>query len=128
MTTMIPIRPRGITIIAILMIVFGSAEMVTGFTHNFFGLSTAFGMISTYSAAAIGAFYAVAGLLILTMRKWAAGLAIVCLMVVVAGRIALVAIGFFLIGSFEQTFAIVVGTSIAVAFAAYVGFKWSEFR
>jgi hypothetical protein len=128
MRTMNPIRPRGITIIAILMILFGCAEMVTGFTHNFFGISTTRGIISTYSASGLGALYAVAGLLVLTMRRWAAGLALVCLVVVIVGRIALVATGLFPVSSFEPTFAIVVGTSIAAAFAAYVGSKWSLFR
>ena len=123
-----PIRPRSITVIAILMIIFGCAEVVTAFTHDFFGISTAFSVMSTYSAAGIGALYAVAGLLILTMRKWAAGLALTCLALVIVGRVALVAIGFFPVSSFEQTFAIVVGTAIAIAFAGYVGLKWSLFR
>jgi hypothetical protein len=31
-------RPRGIIVVALLMIVFGCAEVVTALTHNFFGL------------------------------------------------------------------------------------------
>ena len=42
-------RPLGITIVAILMILFGLAEIVTGFTHNFFGVSTTLGALSAYS-------------------------------------------------------------------------------
>ena len=38
-------RPFGINIIAILMILFGFAELVTGFTHNFFGISTTPGLV-----------------------------------------------------------------------------------
>ncbi len=50
-------RPRSITIIAWLMIVFGGAEMLTGLTHGFLGLKTAQGAASAYLGAAIGALY-----------------------------------------------------------------------
>ena len=33
-------RPWGITIVAVLMILFGLAEVVTGFTHNFYDTGT----------------------------------------------------------------------------------------
>ncbi len=56
-------RPRSITIIAWLMIVFGGAELPTGFTHDFLGLKTAQGTASAYLGAAIGALYFAAGLL-----------------------------------------------------------------
>jgi hypothetical protein len=32
--------PFGIAVVAMLMILFGLAEVVTGFTHDFFGIST----------------------------------------------------------------------------------------
>ncbi len=58
-------RPRGgLTIVALLMIVFGLAELTTSFTHRFFGLSTAQVAASTYLGATIGTLYVVAGLLI----------------------------------------------------------------
>ena len=42
-------RPTGIMVVAILMIVFGLAEIATGFTHNFLGLlSTASVAVSTF--------------------------------------------------------------------------------
>src|SRR5215470_14414613 len=47
-------RPRGIIIVALLMIVFGLAELTTSFTHRFFGLSTAQVATSTYLGATIG--------------------------------------------------------------------------
>jgi predicted phage terminase large subunit-like protein len=53
--------------------------VITGFTHEFFGISTALGAISTFFASGIGTLYAVAELLILTMQKWAAALALACL-------------------------------------------------
>ena len=62
-------RPRSIAVIAWLMIVFGGAEVLTGFTHDFFGLKTTQGMVSAYAGAAIGALYSAAGLLILTMKR-----------------------------------------------------------
>ena len=121
-------RPLGIVIVAILMILFGLAEVVTGFTHNFFGISTSSISIFTYSAAAIGIFYVVAGLLSLTMKKWAAILAIVLLIADIVGRIALVATGLYPLNSAEQIFAIIVGTVIAAIFAIYIGLKLKSFR
>ena len=110
------------------MVLFGAAEVITTFTHNFFGISTALGPISTFLTSGIGTLYVVAGLLILTMYRWAAALALACLIVVVVGRIALVVSGLFPLDSFEQTFAITVGTGIAASFAIYVGWKWRAFR
>jgi hypothetical protein len=119
---------RGIAIVALLMIVFGVAEVVTGFTHHFFGISTSQAAIFTFAAAAIGTFYIVAGLLILTMKKWAAAVAIVLLGADIIGRIALAATGLYPLNSFLQVFAIIAGTAIAAIFAIYIGLKWSLFR
>ncbi len=121
-------RPRGIIIVSFLMILFGLAEVVTGFTHNFFGITTSNVSFFTYSSAAIGAFYVVAGLLILTMQKWAAALAIVLLGADIIGRVALIVVGLYPIGSLENTLAIIAGTVIAVIFAIYIGWKWKVFR
>ncbi len=121
-------RPTGIIIVAILMILFGLIEVVTGFTHEFLGISTSSATIFTYSAAAIGLFYVAAGLLILAMRKWAAALAIVFLIADIIGRIALVAAGLYPLDSTEQVFAIIMGTAIAAVFAIYIAWKWNSFR
>ena len=110
------------------MILFGAAEVITGFTHEFLGISTAAGAVSTLSGSGIGAFYTIAGLLILTMRRRAAAAALVCLLVVVVGRIALVVTGLFPVNSFKQTFAVTAGTGIATSFAIYIGWKWRAFR
>jgi len=40
----------------------------------------------------------------------------------------LVVTGLFPLDSFEQTFAITVGTGIAASFAIYIGCKWRAFR
>ena len=115
---------RRIAVVALLMILFGCAEVVTAFRHKFFGISTSTAMIFTYAAAAIGGFYVAGGLLILTLRKWAAALAIVLLVADVAGRIALVVAGLYPLNSIEQTFAIVVGTLIAIAFGIFIAMQW----
>jgi hypothetical protein len=109
------------------MIVFGLAEVTTSFTHRFFGLSTAQVAISTYVGAAIGVLYAVAGLLILSMKRRAAGLAIVLLIGVIVGRIGMVVTGLYPVDSLKQIFAIVLGTSLVAVFAVYIRLKWSLF-
>lgn len=121
-------RPWGIIIVACLMILFGLAEVVTGFTHNFFGITTSSVAIFTYSSATIGVFYAAAGLLILTMKKWAAALAIVLLGADVIGRVALVLTGLYPTDSLKNTFSIIAGTAIVALFAIYIGWKWKSFR
>jgi hypothetical protein len=121
-------RPLGISIVALLMILFGLAEVVTSFTHNFFGVSTSSVSLFTYSAAAIGLFYVAAGLLVLTMKKWTAKLAIVLLIADIIGRIGLVAAGLYPLNSTEQIFAIIVGTVLAAIFAIYIGLKLKSFE
>jgi hypothetical protein len=128
MELVIAIRPRGITIAALLMILFGLAEVGTAFTHNLLGISTSGVNIFTYSAAAIGAFYVAAGLLILTMKKWAAALAIGLLAADIVGRVALVVAGLYPTDSLKQTFAIIIGTGIVVVFALYIGLRWKSFK
>src|ERR1039458_7300261 len=109
-------RPWGIIVVAYLMILFGLAEVVTGFTHQFFGVTTARGAASAYAGASLGALYAAAGVLVLTMRKWAVALAIGCLTADVVGRVAMVLTGLYPAASSAQTFAIVIGTAIVIAF------------
>ncbi len=54
----------GIVIVALLMIAFGLAEVGTGFSHRFFGLHTAQGIVAAYAGIAIGALYALGGVFI----------------------------------------------------------------
>jgi hypothetical protein len=121
-------KHRTAIIIAWLMIALGIAEIVTAFTHDFFGIHTAQGATSTYAGAAIGAFYAAAGALVLTMKRSAAILAIVFLAIVVAGRIFLVATGLFPVPSLLQAIAMATGTLIVIGFALYLGLNGSVFR
>ncbi len=120
--------PRGVTVVAFLMIFFGLAEVATGFTHEFFGLTTATGTTSAYAGASIGVLYAAAGLLVLIMRKWAAVLAMVCLAADVFGRVAMVLTGLYPVDSPAQTLAIVTGMAVVVAFAIYILSKWRAFE
>jgi len=118
-TTSTDAHQRSLTLAAALMIVFGLAEVVTGFTHNFLGLITSQNESAMYASVALGVFYFVSGWLSLTKRKWAATLAIVLLSADVIGRIAMVVTGLFPVDSFRQTFAIIAGTVIAIVFAIY---------
>jgi hypothetical protein len=121
-------RPLTITIIALLMILFGIIEVITAFTHNFLGITTSQAALFTYSAVAIGALYIIAGLLILTMKKWAASLAIILLSADVIGRVTLIGIGLYPLNSNEQVFSIIAGTAIAIIFAIYIGLMWNSFK
>src|SRR5262249_20108172 len=119
---------RVLKIVALLMILFGAAEVVTGISHNFFGVYIARTGVATYAVAAIGCLYAAAGLLILTMKRRAAVLALVLLGVVIGGRIAVAVTGLYPTGSVKQVVAIAVGTSIAIGFAIYIRLQWAAFR
>jgi hypothetical protein len=117
-------RVWNIVIIALLMILFGIAEVITGFTQNFIGiLSTSQGTIPAYASAAVGSFYAIGGLLLLIRKKPAMTIAFVCLVIVILGRIALVMTGIYPVNTFLQIFSIAAGTAIAFLFALYV---WQE--
>jgi len=120
--------PTSILIVAGLMIVFGLAEVITGFTHQFFGLTTARISLSTYLGVALGLFYFAGGLLLLMKTRWAAVIAIFLLCGDVLGRIAMVVFRLYPVDSFRQTFGIVVGTALAAFFAVYISLRLKSFR
>jgi len=105
--------PFGIVFVAVLMILFGLAEVVTGLRHHFSGIFTSQSAIFTWAAAAIGTLYIAGGLLILTLRRRAARLAILCLVADIVGRLVLVMTGLYPTNSFKQIVAIGLGTVIA---------------
>ena len=110
------------------MILFGLAEVATGFTGNFLNVISATTSITyTIASATIGTFYSVAGLLVLTMKRWGAALAIVLLGADVSGRAAMVATGLYPFNGTDAT-SIVAGTAIAAIFALYIGLRWGRFR
>ena len=123
-----PGRDLGNTIVAALAILFGFAEIVTGFTHSFFGIRTSAASALTYSSALIGASYAAAGMLILTMKRWAAALAIVLLGADIAGQILLVSTGLYPTDTLKNALSIIAGTVIVAMFAIYIGLKRRSFR
>jgi hypothetical protein len=119
---------RSFMIVATLMIIFGAAEVATGFSHRFFGLHTAQGGISTFLGAGTGALYAAAGFLVLAMRRRAAYAAIALLIVVLIGRILMVITGLYPVTTVRQAAAMAIGTILAVAFAVFLGWKRSAFQ
>jgi hypothetical protein len=110
------------------MIVFGFAEIITGFTHTFAGLHTAKGAVSTYLAAGIGALYAASGVVVVTMKRRAAMVAFVLLVIVIAGRLFMTAMGLYPLNTLKQTAAMIAGTAIALGFAIFIILNRSAFR
>jgi len=121
-------RPLGIIVAAAFTVFAGLAEVVTGFTHTFFGITTSSVTIFTYSAAVIGLFYLAAGLLILTMKKWAAAIALVLLGADIIGRLVLVVTGLYPTYSLKHTLSVIAGTVLVALVALYIGWKWKSFR
>jgi len=76
----------------------------------------------------LGLLYFAAGVLTLTMRRWAARAAIGCLAVDVVGRLAMVGTGLYPASSVKQVFAIVAGTALAALFAFYIWHKRDSFQ
>lgn len=109
------------------MMAFGAAEIVTSFTHRFFGLTTSAATLSTLVGAFIGGCYFAAGLLVLWRKKKAAQAAIVLLIIDAVGRLAMVLTGLYPVDSALQAFAIIMGTSIVILFAFYVRFEMQHF-
>ena len=119
---------RGIAVVATLMILFGVAEVFTGlFFGQRIGVSTANSTVFTYEGPAIGALYVIGGFLLLTKKKWAAGLAEVCLAADVGGRVHLVLSGVHPFVGLAAV-SVVIGTAIAVFFGIYIGLKWRFFE
>jgi uncharacterized membrane protein len=117
------LRVWDIRIVSALMIIFGIAEIHTGFSHNFFGVTTEPNVASTYAGAALGLLYALAGGLCLVRKRWSIWAAITSLTVVVIGRIAMVVLGYFPITTAKQIFSIVAGTAIAALFTLYLWWR-----
>ena len=121
-------RPTGILLASVLMVLFGLAEIATAFSHNFLGITTSQVSAEDYSSALIGSFYILAGLFVLTMKKWGAYLAILFLIADILGRLGLVASGLYPLNTAENTFGIVAGTLIAFIFLVYIYVKRRIFQ
>ncbi len=117
-----------IMIVSVLMILFGLAEVVTSFTHQFFGLTTLQGELSTIIGVLLGLFYISGGVLLFFRKVWAAIAALVFLGGDIVGRIAMVISGLYPLDSFRQSFGIIAGTLIAFLFALYIVFNLGKFQ
>ena len=116
-------RSPGIILASLAMLAFGIAEVVTAFRHSFFGLSTEQSVASTVAGAGIGLLYVGAGALALVGGRKMPTVALVCLGLDVAGRVAMVALGFFSVDTPRQAVGIALGTLIVIAFGVYL---WTE--
>ena len=116
-------RHTAAFVIAMLMIVFGLAEVATSFNHEFFGLVTTTAVVTTVVGVILGLCYVVAGFLLATLRPRALTIAIVLLGVDVCGRVLMMVTGMYPMMSAKQSFGIIAGTAIAAAFAVFVCFK-----
>ena len=115
-------------IAGVLMLVFGIAEVATGFTGHFLGgISVTTSTEYTIVAAAAGSCYSLAGIFILSMRKWGAGFGIVFLCAELVGRIYLVSTGLYPFSGTDEI-AVIAGSMIAVLFALYIGLSWNKFK
>jgi hypothetical protein len=91
---------------------------VTGFTRNLLGITTCKINIFTYASAVVGAFFAMAGVLVRTRRNRAAMMAVALRGADIVGRIGLVVTGLYPAVSIKNTLAIAVGT-LTVAISRY---------
>jgi hypothetical protein len=121
-------RLAGIPVIPVLMILFGLTETLTASTHHFFGVRIADENIASHVGAAFGILYAAAGLLVLTMKKFAVTGAIVLLVLVIASRLAMLLAGLYSIDTIKQIAALSGGTAIAAGFIVYIGLRWHRFK
>ena len=116
-------RPWDLVVIAGFAILAGLAEVVTAFSHTFFGITTSTVALFTVAATGIGLSYLASGVLMLTMKKWAATVALVLLSIDIAGRILLAASGLYPTDTAKNTFWLVGGTLIVALVAFYVAWK-----
>jgi len=120
-------RPWDLVVVAGFAILAGFAEVVTAFSHTFFGITTSTVALFTVAAAGIGLLYLASGVLMLTMKKWAASVALVLLSIDIAGRILLAASGLYPTDTAKNTFSFIGGTVIVVLVAFYVAWKRKSF-
>lgn len=120
-------KPRrlGIILISVFAILSGINEVVVGLTGNFLDILSK-PIPPSFATVIVGAFYSLAGLFLLTMKKWGAVLGILFLSAEVLGRIYLVLRGV-APAKGGDALKILVGGLIALALVVYVGFQWKKF-
>jgi hypothetical protein len=120
-------RPWDLIVVAGFAILAGVAEVVTGFSHAFFGITTSGVARFTIAATGIGLSYTASGVLMLTMKKWAATVALILLGLDIVGRILLAVTGLYPTDTARNTFSLIAGTLIVAFVAMYVGWKRKSF-
>jgi hypothetical protein len=120
-------RPWDLIVVAGFTIVAGLAEVVTGFSHNFFGIATSGSALFALTATGIGLSYVASGFLMLTMKRWAATVAIILLSIDILGRILLAATGLYPTDTAKNTISFIAGTLIVALVAVYAGWKRRSF-
>ena len=120
-------RPWDLIVVAGFTILAGFAEVVTGFSHEFFGITTSGVALFTAAATAIGLSYLASGVLMLTMKRWAATVALVLLCIDILGRILPAVTGLYPTDTAKNTFSFIAGTLIVALVALYVGWKRRSF-
>jgi hypothetical protein len=99
--------------------------VVVGLTGNFPGFLSK-PIPPRFATVIVGAFYSLAGLFLLTLKKWGAVLGILFLSAEVLGRIYLVLRGV-APSKGGDALKILVGGLIALALVVSVGFQWKKF-
>jgi hypothetical protein len=115
-----PRRPKGVIVVAILVIVFGLGEIWVGLFGNYLGILSK-SMHPSVATGIVGAFYSLAGVaLLITRRAWGTFLSLFFIGAEVLGRVYLVAIGVAPSHGADLC-KIVIGGIIAIGFMAYIG-------
>jgi hypothetical protein len=104
-------RPWDLIAVAAFTILAGIAEIVTGFSRTFFGITTSGVWQFTIAAIAIGLSYLASGVLMLTMKRWAATVAFALLSIDVVGRIVLVLTGLYPTDTAKNTLSFIAGNT-----------------
>lgn len=114
-----PRRPRGVLIVAVIVIVFGLGEVWVGWSGNYLGiLSTR--LPTSAATVVVGLFYVLGGVaLLVTRRTWGTVLSLTFIGLEVLGRIYLVLVGV-APRKGADFFKIIVGGVIAVGFMLYI--------
>ncbi|HYB38499.1 MAG TPA: hypothetical protein VEF72_24115 [Mycobacterium sp.] len=120
-------RSWDLIVVAGFTILAGLAEVVTGFSHTFFGITTSAVALFTVAATGIGLSYLASGVLMLTMKKWAATAALALLSIDIVGRILLAVTGLYPTDTAKNTFSLIAGTLVVALVALYVGWKRKSF-
>ena len=120
-------KEKMVFCIAIIMIIFGIAEIITGFRHEFFGLVTEKDTITTIVGMGLGGCYLFSGIFLLCFKKWALFCSFIFLVIDVVGRLIMVIAQMFPTDTARQIVGITGGTVIAFVFAIIVFFKYRKF-